>query len=101
MQDGYKPGDPLSSVPSPVGRGLTTASMACRHRAATLLLMLDFLWRMFNTDNRPADYLGPSMSVGSIITLSGVAFAVKPFGFEQVDISSSPQTDCDPSLGSL
>jgi hypothetical protein len=54
------------------------------------------MWEMFNSDNRPADYRGPSMSVGSIITLAGVAFAVKSFGDEQVDISSSPQTDSDP-----
>jgi hypothetical protein len=96
MQDGYKPGDPLCCA----SQGEVDYSLSAV-TGSNINIVLDFLWRMFNTDNRPADYLGPSMSVGSIITLSGVAFAVKPFGFEQVDISSSPQTDCDPSLGSL
>lgn len=86
MQDGYKPGDPLCcAYQGEVDYSLSAVT------GSNINIVLDFLWGMFNTDNRPADYLGPSMSVGSIITLSGVAFAVKPFGFEQVDISSSPR----------
>lgn len=88
MMDGYKEGDPLTLMYSGSLLNMTTALTAC-----------DDLFYMFNADGaRPADYRGPSMSIGSVIQLGSKAYAVESVGFREVDISRSPIQGAMPSI---
>jgi hypothetical protein len=52
--------------------------------------MAEALFSRFNNpDLRPAGYRGPSMSVGSVVEIQGVHFAVDPLGFKEVEIWQS------------
>lgn len=87
MMDGFKTGDPLR-----LAHGGTL-------EYDDFLSILDRLFHRYNID-RPGDYLGPSMSVGSVVTLfvDGVshAYAVESIGFSPVDISLSEIRPCNP-----
>lgn len=65
----------------------------------TISTMLDRLFMKFNTEEI-YDYHGPSMSVGSVITLETdyffYAFSVESTGFKRVYISKSPIVNCNP-----
>jgi hypothetical protein len=57
---------------------------------STIWGLLEHLFVMFNQDGRrPAEYRGPSMSVGSVVKLFDKTYAVRHIGFAEVDISQS------------
>ncbi len=91
--EGYQPGHRLEIA----YRGLVSVLEDDRPRASEhLLWVAEILFAVFNDESRrPACYRGPSMSVGNVVEIQGVCFAVAPLGFEPVEIWQSEITPCD------
>jgi hypothetical protein len=84
MCDGFTVGDPLC-----------IAYEGEIDPAVDWLGTAELLFHKFNMD-RPDNYRGPSMSVGSVIEFDGKAYAVASCGFVEVDISGSEVRPTDP-----
>ncbi len=82
---GYSEGDALQIA----YRGFVELEFVCRDME-TLESAAEFLWGIFNdSDRRPADYHGPSMSVSSVVEVQGVCYAAEPIGFKTATICKS------------
>jgi hypothetical protein len=85
--DGFTSGDPLQIA----YRGLVEVRAINLFRDSLQLAIAEALFSTFNGPDRwPADYRGPSMSVGNVLEIQGSCFAVASVGFESVDIWDSP-----------
>jgi hypothetical protein len=85
--DGYRPGDKLEIAYQ--GFVLIHGVDEARSLPA-LLTVAESLFAIFNDDDRrPACYRGPSMSVGNVVEIQGVCYAVASVGFERVEIWQS------------
>jgi hypothetical protein len=83
--EGYKNGDDLLIA----YRGFVAADSLYKGRQR-LENAAHALFAIFNhPDMRPAGYRGPSMSVGSVVEIQGVHFAVEPLGWKEVEIWQS------------
>lgn len=83
--DGYKNGDDLQIA----YRGLISADSFYEGRQRLEAVAHALFARFNHPDMRPAGYRGPSMSVGSVIEIQGVHFAVEPLDFKEVEIWQS------------
>jgi|GEM_PF-3670772 len=85
--DGYRPGHKLEIAYQ--GFVLIHEDDESRNLPA-LVTVAERLFAIFNdNDLRPACYRGPSMSVGSVVEIQGVCYAVTSIGFERVEIWES------------
>jgi hypothetical protein len=85
--DGHKSGDPLQIA----YRGLVEVRAVNLFRDSLQVAIAETLFGRFNDPDRwPADYRGPSMTVGNVLEIQGSCFAVAAAGFEPVDIWESP-----------
>ena len=91
--DGYQPGHQLEIA----YQGFVSVEEPDKPRElADLVRVADVLFAVFNDDDRrPACYRGPSMSVGNVVEIQGVCFAVAPVGFERIEIWQSEISPCD------
>lgn len=91
LMDGYVPGNPLCVAYEGEITGVLPEDTPSRALAA--------LYRIFNID-RPTDYRGPSLSVGSVVEfIDGErrrAYACASVGWIVADISTSPILPTDP-----
>lgn len=83
---GYQEGDTLQ-----IGyRGFISVDSTFEGRSR-LESVAHALYARFNhPDMRPAGYRGPSMTIGSVIEIQGVHFAVESLDFKEVEIWQSP-----------
>jgi hypothetical protein len=96
MLDGFRDGDTLQIA----FRGLFECAFPVK-KAEDLESVAEVLFVVFNDpDRRPAEYRGPSMSVGSVLEIQGKCFAVAPCGFVPVEIWKCPIEDGNPRWSS-
>lgn len=91
--EGYRPGHSLEIA----YRGFVSVGDDDRPRVPEdLLRVAETLFAIFNDEQRrPACYRGPSMSVGNVVEIQGICFAVATLGFERVEIWQSEIAACD------
>jgi hypothetical protein len=83
--DGYKEGDDLQIA----YRGFVDVDSTYQGRQRLESVAHALYARFNNPDLRPEGYRGPSMSLGSVLEIQGVHFAVAPLDFTEVKIWQS------------
>lgn len=73
------------------GNELTGAHIGSELGGTPSLQSCEVIFRIFNTDERPAAYCGPSMSVGDVLVFPefNAVFGVSGLGFQRIDIDAA------------